>query len=199
VRRLDRHRDAMAVYNHCAEYARLLPFRAELIDIAPPKPEGDLAEVRALIAKVKTTMAQLRSIPPMADEMAAAIKAYVEHTGAQYRPRLTMTGAGPLADFAYVNVVSPLGPFGVACWLFPDLVTERLVSEAGALFGGGTITAEQRTDWTRQSTEALDILERQEEALVEAMLASGQDVERRIDASPAALLQVVVANFAVAA
>jgi hypothetical protein len=80
-----------------------------------------------------------------------------------------------------------------------DLVTKRLVSEAGALFGGGTITAEQRTDWTRQSTEALDILERTEEALVEAMLASGQDVERRIDASPAAILGVTMANFAVAA
>jgi hypothetical protein len=200
ARRLDRHRDAMAVYNHCLEYARLLPYRAELIDIAPPPADGDLAATRATISKAKEAIALLSRAVPMADETAAAVKAYVERTGAQYRPRLTLTtGGGPMADFAWVDMVSPFGAFGMMCWLAPDLVVKRLTAEFAALFGAGTVSAEQRAEWRRQFTEGIDALERVEEALVEAALEAGQDAPRRHDASPAAVLGVTVANMAVAA
>jgi hypothetical protein len=56
-----------------------------------------------------------------------------------------------------------------------------------------------RAEWARQGAEALDAGERLEEALVEAALANGVDVQRRHDASPAAVLAVTVANIAQAA
>jgi hypothetical protein len=199
IRRLDRHRDAMAVYNHCLEYARLLPYRAELVDIAAPKAEGSLADVRATFAKLKGMLAQLRSAAPAADEMAAAIKQYVERTGAQYRPRLTLTGAGPLADFAYVDMASPLGPFGMACWLMPDVVEKRLTADFATLFGTGGVTADKRAELEGMAAAALDALERQEEGMIMEALEAGQDAPRRHDASPAAVLGVTVANVAVAA
>jgi hypothetical protein len=46
----------------------------------------------------------------------------------------------------------------------------------------------------RRGAKAMDILERQ----IEALLSSGVDVVRRIDASPAAVLMVTVANIAAA-
>jgi hypothetical protein len=192
----------MAVYNHCLEYARLLPYQAELIDIAAPPADGSsLADVRATLAKVRQMLGQLRSAAPAADEMAAAIKAYVERLAAQYRPRLTLTaGAGPLADFAYVNVASPLGPFGVMCWLDPGAVERRLTADFAALFGStGGVPADKRAELERWGAEALDTLERMEESLIEAALEAGQDAPRRHDASPAAILGVTVANMAVAA
>jgi hypothetical protein len=51
----------------------------------------------------------------------------------------------------------------------------------------------------QQCIDAMDMLERQEEALVEAALEDGVDVARRHDASPQAVLAVMVANVAQAA
>jgi hypothetical protein len=201
VRRHGRHEHAMIVYNRAAEWARLLPYRATVADVEPPRPDGaDLALVRSTIAKAKEALAVLRGAAPMAGELEAMVKQYVERTGEKYRPRLTLTtGGGPMADFAYVDMLSPFGAFGMACWLTPDAVISRLTSDFAAQFGTGGMSAEKRKELERQIAEGMDALERQEEALVESMLESGQDVARRYDASPEAVLAVTVANIAAAA
>jgi hypothetical protein len=202
-RRRERYEKDMIVYNRAREWANLLPYRAVLTDVAAPKPEGDLAFLRDQIAKLKEVRGMVSQAIPLADELATIVKQYVERIAADYRPRLTMTtGGGLLADFAYVNVVgNPLAPFGVLCWVARDLVTARLTAEVAAQIGAGTgtMTAEQRGQWMQQSAELMDAAERTEEALVEAALASGVDVARRYDASPAAVLGVVLSNMAAAA
>jgi hypothetical protein len=201
VRRRQRHEFAMITFNRCREWGNLLPYRAQIIDIAAPKPDGaDLALVRSTIAKAKEALALLRAAAPMADELEAMVKQYVERVGEKYRPRLTLTtGGGPMADFAYTDMLSPFGPFGLACWLTPDAVISRLTGDFAAQFGTGGMSAEKRKELERQIAEGMDALERQEEGLVEAGLEAGQDVARRYDASPAAVLAVTVANVAVAA
>ena len=45
----------------------------------------------------------------------------------------------------------------------------------------------------------MDALERQEESIIESLLTASLDCQRRIDADPAAVLGVTVANVAAAA
>jgi hypothetical protein len=141
IKRRQRHEYAMINYNRAREWALALPHRAQVVDVAAPKPEGDLAFVRDLIAKLKGAVAQLKSLAPEASETAAIVEQYVKRTGAAYTPRITLTAAGLTVDFAYVDVMSPLGPFGVACWLDPAAVTKRLTADVSARFGTGGLSA----------------------------------------------------------
>jgi hypothetical protein len=61
------------------------------------------------------------------------------------------------------------------------------------------VTAAKRAELEAMAAAALDGLERLEETLIVEALEAGQDAPRRHDASPAAVLGVTVANFAVAA
>jgi hypothetical protein len=79
-------------------------------------------------------------------------------------------------------------------------VTERLTADVLELscYAAG-VTESERSRRSVELESRLADLERTEEAIVEALLASGVDVTRRFDASPAAILGVTVKRNAAAA
>ena len=76
-------------------------------------------------------------------------------------------------------------------WLDPEAVTARLLDGLKKDIAGA-LTAEERTRRVKELKRKIDRAEREEEAAIEASLAQGFIVHRRIDTNPAAILAVRV-------
>jgi hypothetical protein len=203
-RRQDRLVNDSAVRNHCAEFVRLLPPTAELSDVSAPiigAEVGELVDMRAQIAAIKREQADLKSAPAASAEVRAAIRDYVERMAARHTPRIRLAGGGMYVDWNAVDVLGvPDAPFGVMCWAAPEAMMKRLEAEAGEYTNGRLgLAADERARREAQLAERLSELEMREEAMVSELLSAGVDVVRRHDASPAAILGVVVKRGAAAA
>jgi hypothetical protein len=203
-RRQERLVNDCAVRNHCAEFIRLVPLNAELVDVSLPiigAEVGELQGIRAEIVAVKREAVELASAPSASAELKAMVRDYVERMASRHTPRIRVAGGGMYVDWQSVDVLGvPEAPFGVFCYLAPKLAMERLTADVLELSGyaAGVPEAErQRCDAALQ--RKLSDLEMREEQMVEELLSSGVDVVRRHDASPAAILGVVVRRGAAAA
>jgi hypothetical protein len=202
--RRERHLNAMAIIHRCNDFVTALPYRATVADVEPPAVapvRGDLAAVRERIAFFKNAVAQVGELPPHGSEMRAFIEKYVAEMAERHTPRLDMRGKF-VVDWNRVDVLgTPIGPMGVLCWAMPEVMVDRLMAEVTAQIGiSDTVkSGAQRAELIDGVAKVLPVLELHEEALVEALLEGGVDVERRRDASPAAVLGVVVSNMPAAA
>jgi hypothetical protein len=202
-RRQGRPLDDATVRNRVAEWLRLLEPTVELVDAEVPRVEaeaGELLDVRAQIIATKKAMAELASAPAASAELKAAVKAHVADRARMHTPRLRMGSGGVATDWMGGDVLGPDAVFGILCWLAPNAATDRLMAEVITLTGGQSGVSE--ADQARREAELGSILldlERQEEAILSALIDAGIDCTRRIDASPQAILQVTVRQSAAAA
>ena len=176
---------------------------AEFLNAAQIKSPATRAKVIAGAIKLGYVSEQKSKSPaPVGNELRAEIARYVESLRQRYTPRLDARSPPAfVADWKDCDVMgSPLGPMGVLAWYDPKGLTERLLAEAQAQFGlngNGAFTAAKKAELLGQLV--LGQLERDEEALVQALQARGVDAVRRRDASPEAVLGVQVASAAKAA
>ena len=78
-------------------------------------------------------------------------------------------------------------------WLHPEAMAKRLEAEVDALPEPKlALSTDEKKKRAVELTAQIDKLERTEEALIEVALSQGLDVIRRSNASPAAVLRVVV-------
>jgi hypothetical protein len=78
---------------------------------------------------------------------------------------------------------------GVAAWLEPDRFAQRLEDEIDAMPDAPlALSKTAQAKRLAELSDELDGLERKEEALVASAALAGQDILRRPDASPAAVL-----------
>jgi hypothetical protein len=204
ARRQQRLTNDAAVRGHCQEWQRLIPMNCELADAEVPKVDaevGELFDIRSQIVTAKKAMAELANAPAASAELKAMVRDYVERMASRHTPRIRVAGGGMYIDWQSVDVLGvPEAPFGVLCWAAPKMVTERLTADVLELCGyAAGVTESERARRSVELESRLLDLERTEEAIVEALLASGVDCQRRFDASPQAILQVTVNRSAAAA
>jgi hypothetical protein len=104
--------------------------------------------------------------------------------GVKSRPR-SASGGAPFTPGMTADEVAAL-----MAWMPPEMMVDAMLQEVDAL---GIVDGLSHADRARRVAELrarLDELERAEEAAISAAAEQGQDVPRRADASPAAVLQV---------
>jgi hypothetical protein len=195
--------------NKIRQFLRELPPGA-VVEVAPParaKPNKDetiaaaIARVRLDILSCKQDLAAARNAPLPVAELKKLIAARVLRMATNGSPNLSADGGKLVLWFTdpragdsrcELNEVARL-----LAWLDPDRLRKRLEDEVDALGAPeNPLTAEQKETRLAELMARMNDLERSEEALVENAQAQGMDVMRRADASPAAVLGVVVKTAA---
>lgn len=155
-----------------------------------------LKRIRLNVVSTKVAMVTVRNSPiPLADARQAIAKrvARMADNGAPHNfdltaGKLTLTWGTP--DFFTGDRAASM-----MAWLWPEQMTQRLCAELVEP-EGGEITAEAKQVRLGELATHLDQLERDEEALIEAAGRDGLDIARRADASPVAVLGIVVTTAA---
>lgn len=182
---------------------------------AAPKSRDPVAEVqklRAELAALDEAWTAAENAPAPASELKSRFIAELDAIAAKGAPQVNHTArAGspvnlaaalrmkhepvslPGADAPHFALAGDAGASFFA-WLHRDLIAERITSmiDAAAPATGALTDDERDARFTEISARRLEI-ERQEEALLCAMEAEGRRVERRRDADPRAILEVLEA------
>jgi hypothetical protein len=152
-----------------------------------------LLRVRRDIAGIKHELAQVAAAPLPPDEIKAEIVRQVEALAAQGRPRLNLENgkvALSFPDMPAFGTGALTTPSGAVsqwlCWLFGDLVVERLCVGVDGIENG--LRQEERETRSVELETKLLKLEHEEEALVVLALSERLEVHRRLGASVMALL-----------
>jgi hypothetical protein len=156
---------------------------------------GDaLVRVRHEISIAQGELRQIKTAPPPAAEIKAALAAEVDRMAAEGLPRIVLSGGKVTVQWPDVQMYAGPGgalsaPSGSAskmlCALFPEQFKQLLA--AGVDVQGG-IPAADRPRLIGEAEARILALEIGEERLVMAALDAGLEVHRRIDASPWAIL-----------
>lgn len=173
-----------------APASKIKPAKGESLPSAIHRVRIDIATVRSEIQTVHRAMPRLQDIK-------ANIRKRVEDLAKANKPTMTITHDG--FDFRFESGGFTLKPnmTGVLAWLDAESLIRRLEQEVEAMPTPElALSRVQKAKRLAKLSEQLDQLERDEEALVEATLDVGQAMTRRPDASPAAILGVVVVKSA---
>jgi hypothetical protein len=195
----------MAVYNRVAEFVRLQSPTVELSDVESVPVDGvevaDLLGVRSQITALKTELVELASAPLPSAELKARIREYVGTLASRGAPRIDVSGERFRVSFDDVDVLgNPLGVASIVAWIEPGALAQRLEASIMAMTGGHKgVSAREREQRAAGIADQVLRFERHEESLVEALLGGGVDVQRRLDCSPMAILQVTIKRNAAAA
>ena len=168
--------------------------RFEAVKTKPHQLKGEnltesLERVRSDLTSVLSERERIRTAPVPAADRKAHIRANIEALAIQ--PTVTGLIGGdvqidimPPRPLEMKGPISTRGVEGLMCWLHVDAKSdpETEISEA------------DKAKLDAEFPAKILALERQEEALVEAMIAAGIDVRRRPEASPEAILGVVEAE-----
>lgn len=148
-------------------------------------------------------MGKTRAAPQPKAAQKALAKAFVKDLAAKGRPKIQVDNRGqfaatfhdPKADFDWG--ATPLFIAQALAWLDEEGMVKRLEAEID-LMPDAPLALSKTAQGKRLSelTAELDGLERREEALVASAALAGQDVLRRPDASPSAVLGVKVVRVA---
>lgn len=174
-----------------------------------PVPAATLQEGENLSAAIERVRRDINSLsreltavlqaPEPMDDLRARARQYVTKLAARGRPRIA-TARGEFAVAwrtrdAGTPGMTPEDAAAFAAWLDPERLAERLVAEVDRLpQAPGAISADERARRSGELETLISKAERAEEALIEAALASGQDVARRPRASPLAILGLRIVN-----
>ncbi len=168
------------------------------VAVEPPEGEPLPAVIDRIRATLTATVTELRAVEraplPVAD-LKAAMRQQVAALADRGRPSINIERGALEINFRRQQSTIPgTTPDDVAAslaWLDADLLIARLDAEIDALPTPPlALSAADKANRRAALTARIDTLERQEEALIEMALASGQDVVRRANASPAAVLGV---------
>jgi hypothetical protein len=191
--------------NKIKQFLRELP-PGVVLEVAPPvrtklrddeKVASAIARVRLDILSCKQDLAAAQNAPLPVAELKRLVAARVLRMKNNGAPNLTVDGGKLVLWFTdpragdsrcELNEVARL-----LAWFDADRLTARLADEIDALGEPqNPLTPEAKEKKLAELTARMNDLERSEEALVENAQAQGMDVMRRADASPAAVLGIVV-------
>jgi hypothetical protein len=161
-------------------------------------PDGsNLVGVRAGISDAQAKIKALQRVGPQFEEMRAELHAYVQALIEKGRPLLEIRGGQLHVNFKRHRLHEPAPPAEATfAWLYPGAFMERLEEQLAELpeLQGETITRAERERLLKEHRAEILRLERIEEALVTQAISNGQDVLRRPDANPLAILGCEVAS-----
>jgi hypothetical protein len=183
-----------SILSSCKFYLDQLPDGA-VLDVVEVTPTADLPAVRAQIAKLGEERRALINAPPSPAEMADEVKRWVATIGSQGNPSRLLTdnsfsprwGGSAVQDAAD----KPRSPFSFLCWLVPDLMVQRFEQELEARASAlSRLSRAEREQKLSEIETAITMARYQEEVLIAAAIASGEDIVRDAAAPAEAVLQI---------
>jgi hypothetical protein len=200
-----RHDEIHALCTHVRQWLASLPADAAL-EPAPPvnaRPiKGEtvaqaIERLRDEIAAASQHLLTVKRAPPTRSELKASAALLVKQLAARGRPTVSAGSNGLAVAFAPLrgDTVAHYDEFAsLVAFVASDLLTRALEKEIDALPQEQTPMPKAEQDKrASELAEQLLGLERIEEALIDSAQAQGQDIARRENASPAAVLGIVVA------
>lgn len=179
-----------------------LPASAAFEIVEPPPftlkgNETALAAVDRLRSELATTqreLAKVRGAGLPIETMKAQATRYVEDLIARGRPVIKGSHDIPFSVSAASQGWSAKAPLAALAWLDPKQLIARLHDEIAAAAGDDQLrlSSSERDKLIGAMAAVIDDLERQEEDLITRAADAGQVIERRHDASPAAILGIRV-------
>jgi hypothetical protein len=157
---------------------------------------GSLADARRRVAQRKDAIDKIRRLPTPSEDIEDRLRACVAGLSGALSISGVEEGEGLAVDWGKEPMTGqPKEPTSlqVAALMHPEELIQGLLRKVrrDAL---GSCPPSERPGRIRELEREIEQLERIEEALVLRELAAGRPVERRSDASPAAVLQVKVAE-----
>jgi hypothetical protein len=157
-----------------------------------------VARYRAEIESTSAVLEAVMAAPPPKAILKEQAARHVEALAKRGRPRLSAPNGELDVKFGDPGSFAPGTSASVTAmlaWLHGPAMVARLVAEIDKMPDNpNAMNAEQKAERIASLKGSLDDLERREEATIEAALAQGLDVLRRVDASPLAVLGVVPAK-----
>jgi hypothetical protein len=183
-----------SVLSSCKYFLDQLPDGIVLEDVEVT-PTGDLPATRAHIVKLMEQRRALINAPPSPAELADEIKRWVIALGEQGKPSrlLTDNAFGPRWGGSANTDPStmPRNALAFLCWLNPDLVAARFQKELEARASAlSLLSRAERGQKLAEIETAIVTARYEEETLVSAALARGEDVVRDSAAPPEVVLQI---------
>lgn len=198
-----RHQELAQLVMSLRTWLQQVPDSAVLADVKPSRVKlgkdetyaSAIAMVRDLIATLTADMRLVEHAIPPLDQVKASALAYVEQLQRRGRPRIKADYGGKLElSFGNGEAYSQKADIGaLLAWFDPATLTKRLLTEIEQQAQPGLrLSAEEKATRRAALADQIDNLERQEEAILETALSEGQVIERRAQASPAAILGVAL-------
>ena len=193
---------------HAEEFlATAGPF--EQVALSPVQTKGresilDALETRRRrIRELRADLAQVRAAPVPSSVAKSLMLKEIDALAAKGAPDVTrlvdMRGAAgivwPKAFVSYGEDRHPLDVLAVLAWLFRDQMVKRLDAEISECADDkSALTDMQLAEREAQIERDMLANEREEEGLIEALEAEGAVIDRRVDASPVAVLGIEFAT-----
>ena len=178
-----------------------LPANVELEDAPPDKAQPRKGEslsdairrVRLEISSVQSDVRKLYQAGPRAADLKRAAQNYVQGLAATGRPKITATHEKFEIEFSTGQFTLAPNMRAILAWLDPAALLGRLEDEIDALPTPAlTVSLKEKNERLAVAKSKLLVLEREEEALIEAASDDGENIVRRYDADPQAILGVAV-------
>jgi hypothetical protein len=159
-------------------------------------PASALTVVRSRVLDLKVQRSQIEAAPLPLDDIKHQVRQRVAEMGTRGDPYVDVSGGTLIVDFQRLTADGRRSIGDVCAWLFPSQMAKSIEAkiEARLAGGSGAMSIEQRRERLGAIKKQLDQAERAEESLVMMCVAAGIAVDRRIDASPAAVLGVKVSK-----
>lgn len=154
-----------------------------------------IAAIRAEISAKRDQITHIKSAALPKAEMIQRLNDWIASSAAAFRPSYDLSGLfleGEQIELAAsTRTVGPtsradLAPF--ACWLFGDLMRERITAELEPHCDDSAPRSTEREGAIEALQAELHRLEVREEALIREAEEAGEPVQRRRDADPAIVL-----------
>jgi hypothetical protein len=196
------HQDLHLLISRIKKWQASLPAKMMLEPCpveAKPKSGETIADAisrtRADLAKSQLELISSKNAPSPKSELKTAAREQVSRLARGAAPWLDARGA-KLFNFgdprSAITFVERDQAFAMLCWFDPDRAVAKLEALVDALpTPQGAMTVAEKAKSVAALTVKIEQFEREEEALIEAAIAQGQDMMRRPNASPAAVLGVV--------
>ena len=185
---------AQSTLSSCKVWLDRLPVGAVLEPVEVKTDGRDLEEVRARIKTAEAELAALRAVPVPSADIEERVRAYVQSMA---RPDISGVGSGERLKVIWPGAGwDSSGPreyradvLPLIAMLYGDAMVAALMREVERMADGPLPRAERNRRITALEAELAE-LAYVEEALIAAVIASGEDVHRSPDAPPAAVLGV---------
>jgi hypothetical protein len=199
-----RHNALSRLVSACNQFImQLRPVPGTSLEVHPPlnltiktSLPAAVASTREQIADLQKEIAKVRAAPLKVSSKREAARAYLERLAQVYAPKILFDGrGGAKAMWREDMVVSKDEILSLIVWALGPNGPQELV-EAFAIDEEGepedAISPEERERQLSKFQNTLLTLERQEETLISCAAADGFEIIRRPDASPMAVLNLVI-------
>lgn len=150
--------------------------------------------VRGQIAELTSEQSAVKQAGLPIGEMKALAKNWIAERAASARP--TITASHDRFDVNFVDptaFTSRVDPIGALCWFDPERMKASLFEQIDSMPKSKlALSPTEKAERLQELQDTLFNLERQEEAFIVAAEEVGQIVPRRPNASPAAILGLIV-------